>query len=393
MNVESHLVFRLRDLQLGLDVSCVREIFPLPELIPAPEAPGDIIGLLNLRGKVLPIMHLDRRLGKPVGRVTLGDCVIVIEWQGLQVGMVVHQVEEVFTLDPAFIETDVSYGREQAINTAFLKGVAKVESGLILLLNPEKLIRLADEVAVMMWQAEFGGLGNALDDQPAITQPEQSQEELDFFSSDFFEPNLLDPYESPVPEPLPQLPSGTDFYALYCPDASKSEREVFQRRAAELRQSLEDDQAQNLTALAVIGLEGEYFGVSLETVREFITVQKVSPIPCCPEHIVGNMNLRGEVMTLIDIRTALSLPQTQKRPVAKAVITQIGDIVAGITVDEVRDILFLHPSDLTSLPIATKGSSKASFLQGMAQYGETMLSVLNLPKLLSAEQLMVQEQV
>jgi purine-binding chemotaxis protein CheW len=367
MNVESHLVFRLRELQLGLEVSCVREIFPLPELIPAPEAPGDIIGLLNLRGKVLPLMHLDRRLGQPVGRVNLSDRVIVIESQGLQIGVVVHEVEAVFSLDSATIEADVSYGRDQAIHPAFLKGVAKIEDNLILLLNPETLLRLADDVALMMGEAEFGGVEVGLESIPSHS-PILDNREL------FAQPSAI-----------------ANFYTLYCPDASDTERATFQRRAAELRQSLEDTQAQNLTALAVIGLEGEYFGLDLVSVREFIKVQKVSPIPCCPEHIVGNMNLRGEVMTLIDIRTALSLPHTQKRSVTKAVITQNGDVIAGITVDEVRDILFLHPSDLTPLPIATKGSSRESFLQGMTQYGETMLGVLNLPKLLSSEQLMVQE--
>jgi purine-binding chemotaxis protein CheW len=367
MNVESHLVFRLRDLQLGLEVSCVREIFPLPELVPAPEAPGDIIGLLNFRGKVLPVMHLDRRLGQPVGRVNLGDRVILIEWEGLQVGVVVHGVEEVFTLDSAAIEADVSYGRASAIHPAFLKGVAKVEDNLILLLNPETLIRLADDVALMMWEAEFSGL----DSDPTPEEFEASLQEREFFA----QPSAI-----------------SDFYALYCPDASAAERATFQRRAAELRQSLEDTQAQNLTALAVIGLEGEYFGLDLASVREFIKVQKVSPIPCCPGHIVGNINLRGEVMTLIDIRAALNLPPSAQRPVTQAVITQVGDVIAGITVDEVRDILFLHPSDMTPLPTALKGST-ASFLQGMAQYGEKMLSVLNLPKLLLTDRLIVQEQV
>jgi purine-binding chemotaxis protein CheW len=368
MNVESHLVFRLRELQLGLEVSCVREIFPLPELIPAPEAPGDIIGLLNLRGKVLPVMHLDRRLGQRVGRVNLSDRVIVIKSQGLQIGVVVHEVEAVFPLDSATIEADVSYGRDQAIHPAFLKGVTKIEDNLILLLNPETLLRLANDVALMMWEAEFGGVEVGLAGVPINSPVLDDNPEL------FAQPSAI-----------------ANFYTLYCPDALDTERATFQRRAAELRQSLEETQAQNLTALAVIRLEGEYFGLDLVSVREFIKVQKVSPIPCCPEHIVGNMNLRGEVMTLIDIRTALSLPHTQKRPVTKAVIAQIGDVIAGITVDEVRDILFLHPSDLTPLPLATKGRSRESFLQGMTQYGETMLGVLNLPKLLSSEQLMVQE--
>ena len=386
MSIESYLVFHLQKLQLGLDVACVREIFPLPELIPSPEAPGDIIGLLNLRGQVLPVMHLARRLGHPAGRVSPRDRVIVVEWQGLQVGMVVHGVDEVFTLDPDTIETDLSYGR-QGVHSAFLEGVAKTESGLILLLNPEMLIRGTDEVIALVEQPinGFDGVNPPARDHlpfPAL------QSAAEFFEPDSFEPSFsedidfeqtLQLSDSWTESSQPSLE--TDFYALYCPDASESERNIFQRRAAELRQSLEKERAEDLTALAVIGLEGEFFGVSLEAVREFITVSKVSPIPCSAEHVVGNMNLRGEIMTLIDIRTALNLPPTRQGPVEKAVIAQVGEVAAGIVVDEVRDILFLHPADLTALPITAKGR-RAATVQGVTRYGDGLLSVLNLPRLL-----------
>jgi purine-binding chemotaxis protein CheW len=397
MSIESYLMFRLQKLQLALDVSCIREIFPLPELIPVPEAPGDIVGLLNFRGQVLPVMHLARRLGYPVERVSVNDRVIVVEWQGLQVGMVVHEVEAVLTLDPATIETDLSYGR-QGIYSPFLQGVVKAESGLILLLNPETLIRLTDEVALLMGHPSNGSdtAHNQLIQNHSPVQALQSAAE--FFETGCFEQNF---FEETCPQPtlhslersgpeFPQLSLGTDFYTLYCPHVSQSERDIFQHRAAELRHSLELEQAQDLTALAVIGLEDEFFGLRLESVREFITVSRVSPIPCSSEHIVGNINLRGEIMTLIDIRTALNLPQPQKYSAKKAVITQIGEVAAGIVVDEVRDILFLHPSDLTALPTTVK-NKRAAIVQGIARYGDTLLSILNLPQLLGTPQTSVIE--
>lgn len=347
----SYLVFKLRDLNYGIEVSHVREIFALPELMPAPEAPGDIIGLLNLRGKILPIMHLDRRLGQALRPCCLSDRVIVVEWRGLQVGVVVNQVEEVCTLDATAIDIDVSYGREHTISTAFLQGVAKGESDLpLLLLNPDTLLRRAEDVAMLAWEAELDHLTHAA----AVID---------------FNPRLLTP---------------NAFYELYCPEASGSERAIFRERAEVLRRSPENAEAEDLLAIAVVKVEGEYFGISLDTVREFITVPKVSPIPCCPDHIVGNTNLRGEVVLLLDIRSTLNLSKAAKRPISKAVILQVGDIVAGITVDEVCDILFLHTSELAPLPAALQGS--AAFRNGTYQYRETLLSVLNVPNVLSAQQ-------
>ncbi|MGB8701308.1 MAG: chemotaxis protein CheW, partial [Thermosynechococcaceae cyanobacterium] len=155
MNNHEFLIFRLRQLQYGIPVSYVREIFPLPEINPVPDAPGDIIGVLNWRGKVLPVMHLDRRLGQPMQPCRLSDRVIAIEWEGIQVGVIVNAVEDVLPLEDDWIDQDIAYGRENQINTAFLSGVAKLETNMLLLLNIDALIRLADDVAVLMWESEL----------------------------------------------------------------------------------------------------------------------------------------------------------------------------------------------------------------------------------------------
>jgi purine-binding chemotaxis protein CheW len=73
MASKPYLIFDLGDSQYGIDASLVKEIFPLPELAPVPEAPTDIIGILNLRGEVLPVMHLGLRLGRSVVRCELSN--------------------------------------------------------------------------------------------------------------------------------------------------------------------------------------------------------------------------------------------------------------------------------------------------------------------------------
>jgi len=63
MESKAYLIFYLDKSPYAIAAQTVKEIFPLPELIPLPEAPTDIIGVLNLRGEILPIMHLALRLG------------------------------------------------------------------------------------------------------------------------------------------------------------------------------------------------------------------------------------------------------------------------------------------------------------------------------------------
>jgi purine-binding chemotaxis protein CheW len=364
MNTSDFLTFQLRQLQYGIPVSYVREIFPLPEINPVPEAPGDIIGLLNWRGKVLPVMHLDRRLGHSMQPCRLSDSVIVIEWQGLQVGVIVDRVDDVLSLEDSLIDRDIAYGRENHINTAFLAGVAKLETKMLLLLNADALIRMADEVAILLWESELQAqMGDA-----AITQ------------------NVL-PAESPDGQVSPVVePMATNFYALYCPNATVADRVIFQRRAEELKQSHEVDSRAETMPIAVLGLGGEYFGLKLDAVREFVDLPKINPIPCCPNYILGNLNLRGEVVTLVDLKTTLNL-KAEQHSKPKVVVAQVGEVVAGIAIDDVWDILYINKEDLSN----SSRSETSPWIQGVTTYRNKMVSILNLPHLFQSDTLSVNE--
>ncbi|PZD70536.1 Chemotaxis protein CheW [Acaryochloris thomasi RCC1774] len=356
---QSYLIFRHSDSLYGVEASRVREIFHLPELQPIADAPKDIIGSLNWRGKLLPVMHLDLRLGQSMLPCQLSDSIIVIEWQGIQVGLVVHQVLDVQTIAATDHEAAPDYGRLQQINTAFVAGVAKVEADLVVLLNPETLIRQADDVAMMIWEAE-------LSESNTETAPEAQ-------------------WQTSVTSER----SGSNFYELYCQNVTPAERAIFRQRADALRPPLEEGESNDQVSLAVVGLGENYFALELDRVREFINVQQVTPIPCCPPHIVGNMNLRGEVMTLVDLRTVLTQAPAAA-PSAKAIVVEVDDIIAGIPVDAVFDVMSLSPTDISAIPLASSASHQRHF-QGTARYNDKTLSILNLSALFSNAQLTVDQ--
>jgi purine-binding chemotaxis protein CheW len=341
MSTKTYLTFQLQNLQYAINTDHVLEIFPLPELQIVPEIPSDILGVINLRGKILPVMHLRRRLGQATPVCQASDTVVIVEYQGLQVGMIVDQVSEVCEIDDFNIEQNLAYGRDQHVNTSFLMGVAQLGTANILLLNPQALIVLADEVADWVNPAE--GLANTV-------------------------------------ERLQDLTITTDFYQLYFATATAAERQLLQKRAVELRQFNAVNDTSRLVPLAVFGLGGEYFGMNLELVREFIKIQNVRSIPCCSEQIIGNMNLRGEIMTLVNIRPALNLADHQ--PGQEAIVAQVGDLVAGISIDELHDIFYLDPAELATVPVANQ-SSRQGLVISTVPYRDHLLSILNLPQLLS----------
>ncbi|MDJ0570038.1 MAG: chemotaxis protein CheW, partial [Pleurocapsa sp. MO_192.B19] len=313
----------------------VKEIFLLPELTPVAEAPADIVGLLNLHSLFIPVMHLDLRFGHQFEQCYLKDSVIVIESQGLQVGIIVNQVETVNDIDDRYIQADLSYGRERNINQAFVNGVINLDDEMIILLNVDNLVRHPDVLET-----------------------------------------LVDPSEET------EYQSAIDFYDRYFPDASITTKEILHQRAANLRDSKDDVEPTELIPIAVVSINGDYFGLDLGIVREFTKIERVTTIPCCPSHIIGNMNLRGEILTLVDIRQPLNLTINNYNQTAKAVVIEVDEIVVGIIVEEVFDVIYFRLEELKPVPVAINADT-ATYLKAMADYLERPLNVIDLPKLLA----------
>ena len=341
MGIKPYLIFSLHQARYAIAAASVTEIFLLPELTPVVEAPADIVGLLNLHAAYVPVMHLDLRFGHKFDRCHVTDSVIVIESQTLQIGVIVHRVETVIDIDDCYIQADLSYGRPN-IHQAFVQGVINLDDEMITLLNIDNLVRHPEAVEALL----------ASEAEAALETP-------------------------------------SDFYAQYFADASLNTKKVLQQRAINLKETASHTVVSELISLAVVSLAGRYFALDLAIVREFINVSKISTIPCCPDHVIGNMNLRGEILTLVNIAPALKLELEQTSQLHKAMVVEVDDIVAGIVVDEVYDVIDFHPEELKPVPAAMSGVA-ASYLQGIAEYQGQTLNIIDLPKLLRAGEMTVE---
>lgn len=345
MASKAYLIFSLHDLPYAIAAERVREIFLLPELTPVVEAPADIVGLLDFHGRMIPMMHLDLRFGYSFERCYLGDSAIVVESQGLQVGIIVNQVRTVVDLDDRYIQPDLAYGREQNLNQAFVSGTIDLDDEKIILLNVDNLIRDPDAVVEMVRQAKTG-----------------------------------DNKEMAAKISTKKIGS---FYDLYCPQATAKEKAIFRSRAANIKKNINSTtETTNLTPVAVIRLGSKYYGIDLNIIREFINIKGITTIPCCPGFILGNINLRGEILTVVDIRSVLNLQLPQQQPIKKAVVIEIDEIVAGIGVDEVCDAVDFRPEDLKSVPLGIN-SSTAKYLKATASYLDRPLNIIDVSKIFS----------
>ncbi|MGF1479715.1 MAG: chemotaxis protein CheW [Cyanophyceae cyanobacterium] len=373
MEGQPYLIFSWHGLRCGMEVSLVQEMFLLPELTSIVEAPQDIVGILNLRSCLVPVMHLDLRLGLQMQECTMNDSIVVLVWEGLQIGIIANSVDSVEAISPAVIELGVDYGRVGAVHPAFVAGIAKLDEE-ILLLNPEALIRSPEEV-----EALTDGFDGNTSKRRRNGAVERNGAKADGSATRSLGEGS-------------QAGTLCDFYQRCCPSATLKERAIFHSRAESLKQETETtNAADKQMPLAVIALGSEFYGLDLQLVREFIDVSDITPIPCCPSHVAGNINLRGEIVTLVDVRQALNLPLAKGAEISKAVVIKVDDLVAGLLIDDVFDVEYFPVSEIKAVPTAVAfGGEK--FLRGTMTYANTMLSILDLPKMLAEGGLEVDEE-
>ncbi|AKB13592.1 MAG: chemotaxis protein CheW [Methanosarcina thermophila] len=135
-----HLVtFELSGEEFGVDIMQVSEVIPVPRITRIPQAPECVKGLINLRGKILVVIDLNKRLGfQPKDTDSLSR-ILIVEVKDTVTGMLVNSVKEVMHLPLSSIEPPPEIIKSK-INSEYLTGVGKVGDRLLIILNLAKVL-------------------------------------------------------------------------------------------------------------------------------------------------------------------------------------------------------------------------------------------------------------
>ncbi|WJG08388.1 chemotaxis protein CheW [Aliiglaciecola sp. LCG003] len=129
----------------------------------------------------------------------------------------------------------------------------------------------------------------------------------------------------------------------------------------------------------------ETYGINVMQVQEVLRHTEIAPVPGAPEYVLGIINLRGNVVTVIDTRTRFGLPPTDITDNTRIVIIESDEQVVGILVDSVAEVVYLRSSEIDSAPnVGTEESAK--FIQGVSNRDGELLILVDLNKLLSDEE-------
>lgn len=141
-----YLTFRLGPEEFGVRVDKVREIMGIQEITAVPQTPDYLKGVINLRGKVVPVVDLRLKFGLPAAEYTQRTCIVVVQVAGesttIQVGLVVDSVSEVVNLAGGDIENTPDFGEK--LSTPFILGMAKLKGKVKILLDIDRVVSARD---------------------------------------------------------------------------------------------------------------------------------------------------------------------------------------------------------------------------------------------------------
>jgi len=145
-----YLTFTLSDEEYGIGILKIKEIIGMMPITSVPQTPKYVKGVINLRGKVIPVLDLRIRFGLEAIDYTDRTCIIVVEIEGetndIMIGLVVDTVSEVLNIRKDEIEPPPRFGTK--LDTDYIMGIAKAEGGVKILLEIDKVLK-SEEILLL----------------------------------------------------------------------------------------------------------------------------------------------------------------------------------------------------------------------------------------------------
>ena len=135
--------------------------------------------------------------------------------------------------------------------------------------------------------------------------------------------------------------------------------------------------------IVVIAFGGEYYGIRILSVLEILKVPKITWLPCSPNYIAGVISVRGNIQSVVNLKTFLQLGTSHITEQSRIILVESGDLVAGLLVDEMLDILDVSESAMYPLTEQVKNVA-SRYLEGKLRWAEQTITMLHIDTILQA---------
>lgn len=132
--------------------------------------------------------------------------------------------------------------------------------------------------------------------------------------------------------------------------------------------------------IVIFQLSGEEYAVDITHSRQIIKLSKITPVPNTPDYVRGVINLRGQIIPVIDLKKRFSLPDSGEKE--KIITVEVRDILIGLLVDNIKEVLWYNvETELEPAPEVI-GGVKQEFVKGIVKRGERLIVLIDLEELL-----------
>jgi purine-binding chemotaxis protein CheW len=142
-----------------------------------------------------------------------------------------------------------------------------------------------------------------------------------------------------------------------------------------------------LIQLVTFNLLGEEFGLRILDVREIIRMVNVTPVPHSPDFVEGVINLRGQILPVIDLRKRFNLEATELKEETRIIVVEINEHLLGLIVDGVNEVLRIPSDTITPAPQIVANGIGAEYIKGIAHFDDKMLILIDLYRVFSSDEI------
>ncbi|MCP5206570.1 MAG: chemotaxis protein CheW [Hahellaceae bacterium] len=132
-------------------------------------------------------------------------------------------------------------------------------------------------------------------------------------------------------------------------------------------------------------LDHETYGINVMQIQEVLRYTEIAPVPGAPDYVLGIINLRGNVVTVIDTRKRFGLLDADVSDHTRIVVIEVGGQVVGILVDSVAEVVYLRQSEVETAPNVGNEES-ARFIQGVCNKNGELIILVEFEKMLTDEE-------
>jgi len=138
--------------------------------------------------------------------------------------------------------------------------------------------------------------------------------------------------------------------------------------------------------LVVFTIGDEEFGVDISQVREIVRLVQITYLPKAPVFIEGVVNLRGQVLAVIDLSKRLGVASKEKSETTRIIVVEVGENTVGMIVDSVSEVLRLSSENVEDVPSLVDTEVPEHYIRGVGKLQDRLLVLLDLNKILSPEE-------